>query len=63
MDEDKDKDQSRYKQRPDPERKRKDDEFQWKKASKTALIYILLSALVWVIITYSQDSTKVKFKK
>ena len=63
MDEDKDKDQSRYKQRPDPERKRKDDEFQWKKASKTALIYILLSALVWVIITYSQDSDEGEVQK
>ncbi len=63
MDEDKDKDQSSYKRRPDPERKRKDDEFQWKKASKTALIYILLSALVWVIITYSQDSDEGEVQK
>jgi cell division protease FtsH len=63
MDEDKNKDRSKYKQRPDPDRKRKDEEFQWKKASKTALIYILLSAVVWIIITYSQDSDEGEVQK
>ena len=29
-------------QKPDPNRKRKDDEFQWKRASKTGLIWVAI---------------------
>jgi cell division protease FtsH len=50
MDEDKDK--PRNQSRPDPERKRKDDEFQWKRASKTGLIWVLLLLVIIVVSTF-----------
>jgi cell division protease FtsH len=49
---DDDKDQPRYQPRPDPDRKRKDEEFQWKRASKTGLIWILLLLVIIVISTF-----------
>ena len=51
-DKDKDKDKPRFQQQSDPERKRKDDEFQWKRASKTGLIWILLLLVIIVVSTF-----------
>ena len=64
---DEDKNQPRLKQRSDPDRKRRDEEFQWKKASKTGLIWILVLLAAIIFSTFwpgtEEGAVKISFSE